>query len=118
MRVRDEILNPYREQVAKLRSEGTSWNRIAETINTGYHGKTIHAWCKGWMDADLLQNLPRGGASIYYQKKLEQMEDHAEANRRFAEAMAGRTFSSMRVSPDVRMRSSATFGYVPGEAIS
>lgn len=111
----DEKLTPYRDKIEAMRRAGRSWKAIG--YETGVKPENIRTWCAGWMDADLLK--PVNAMSRYAQEhQVKAPKKPQKGDAGFAAAMAGRRFSSMKLTPDRRMTMQAPSGYVPREANS
>ena len=112
MNAADRQLTPYRDQIEELRRQGKTWTQIGKAI--GKRVETIRDWCEGWMDPELLKDLPRG----YHVQQAARHAARTRADERFAQAMGDRAFASLNVTPDRRMTMQAPSGYVPREANS
>ena len=112
MNAADRQLAPYRDQIAELRRQGKTWNYIGKAI--GKRVETVRDWCEGWMEPELLKDLPRG----YQAQQAARRDAISRADERFAKAMGGRAFASLKVTPDRRLTMQAPSGYVPREANS
>lgn len=112
MNAADRQLTPYRDQIEELRRQGKTWTQIGKAI--GKRVETVRDWCEGWMDPELLKDLPRG----YHAQQAARQAARTRADERFAQAMGDRAFASLKVTPDRRMTMQAPSGYVPREANS
>lgn len=101
-------LEANRSRIEAMRRDGWSWRRIGAEI--GLRPETVRGWCAEWMDADLMRPVRSGPVPLAPKPK--------KGDVAFAEAMAGRRFASMKLTPDRRMAMQAPSGYVPREANS